>query len=346
MESSKAAILVEQRQPLAIDEIEVPSSLGAGQVLVKLSFSGICGSQLGEIDGTKGGDPYVPHLLGHEGSGHVVEIGPGVRHVQPGDSVVLHWRRGAGIESEAPTYEWKGKTLNAGWVTTFNEMAIVSENRMTKIPASFDLDLAVLFGCPVTTGFGVVANDANITIGESILILGAGGVGLSIVQAASMRSAHPIIAVDRYSNRLALAKQLGASHTFDSLDDTQQGLPGIVGDFGVDVVVENTGHPDMIRFAYESTQAEGRTILVGVPNVKTPTSLHTLPLHLGKRLAGSHGGNAIPQEDIPRYIKLAQAGKLDLRPLITNRYHLEEINTAIADLREGRVAGRCLIEFG
>ena len=126
IKTMKAAILVEQNKPLVIDDIELPSNLNFGQVLVKIHYSGICGSQLGEIDGVKGRDRYLPHLLGHEGSGTVLKIGPGVKQIKPQNKVILHWRKNLGIESELPLYKWKNQKLNAGWVTTFNEYAIVS----------------------------------------------------------------------------------------------------------------------------------------------------------------------------------------------------------------------------
>ena len=161
---TKAAILTELRKPLIIAEIEIPQELKVGQVLVKIHFSGICGSQLGEIDGAKGEDKFLPHLLGHEGSGTVVAIGPGVKTVSLDDKVVLHWRKGDGIESEPPIYNWKETKVNAGWVTTFNEFAIVSENRITTIPKDSEMDVAALFGCAVTTGFGIIENNAKLKI--------------------------------------------------------------------------------------------------------------------------------------------------------------------------------------
>ena len=121
--------------------------------------------------------------------------------------MVLHWRPGAGIQSEPPRYRWQGKTLNAGWVTTFNRHAVVSENRCTTIPSGTDPDAAALFGCAVTTGFGVVENNAKLKMGESVVVFGAGGIGLNIVQAAALVSAGPIIAVDRFDSRLKLASR-------------------------------------------------------------------------------------------------------------------------------------------
>ena len=134
----KAAILARQDSELIVDEVELPKTLEVGQVLVKLLVSGICGSQLGEIDGKKGKDPYIPHLMGHEGSGIVIETGAGVKSVAEGDKVVLHWKKGSGIQSDTPVYKWRGQKLNAGWVTTFNEYAIVSENRCTSIPKNIN----------------------------------------------------------------------------------------------------------------------------------------------------------------------------------------------------------------
>ena len=134
----KAAVLVESKLPLVIDEIEI-QPLTVGQVLVKLDSSGICGAQINEIDAVKGKDNFLPHLLGHEGSGIVREIGPGVNTVKEGDHVVLHWRPSSGIQAPTPKYNWKGKQINAGWVTTFNELAVISENRLTVIPKNFDM---------------------------------------------------------------------------------------------------------------------------------------------------------------------------------------------------------------
>jgi S-(hydroxymethyl)glutathione dehydrogenase/alcohol dehydrogenase len=338
-----AAVLVEQRKPLELVEIEIPS-LRYGQVLVRLITSGICGSQLGEIDGVKGPDPYLPHLLGHEGCGEVLECGEGVTRVKTGDRVVLHWRRASGIEAPAPRYASAIGPINAGWVTTFNQMAIVSENRLTPIPRTFDPDAAALMGCAVTTGFGVVNNNARLRIGESIAVFGAGGIGLNIVQAAAMVSAYPIVAIDVHPGRVELAKKLGATHGIVADGrDVEEEVRALIGAAGLDVAVDNTGQPRVIEMAYRLTSARGRTVLVGVPRKGETVSLYTLPLHFEKELEGSHGGESIPDIDIPRYVRLVEAGRLDLTPLIGRRYTLPEINQAIADMRSGAVNGRCLI---
>jgi len=342
----KAAILVEQKKPLVIDDIQLPNNLEVGQVLVKVHFSGICGSQIGEIDGAKGPDKFLPHLLGHEASGTVMEIGVGVKHVKPGDVVVMHWRKGLGIEGAPPSYLWQGKKLNAGWIATFNEYAIVAENRLTPIPADSDLEVAALFGCAVTTGFGVIENNAKVKIGESVVVFGAGGVGLNIVQAASLVGAYPIIAVDIFDNRLELAREMGATHLINSKNsDAKKAILDISGLNGLDCFIDNTGNPAIIELGYEITKGSGRVILVGVPRKGANIDIYSLPLHFGKILTGSHGGESIPNEDIPRYQNLFSNGRIKLRELLTEQLALEDINFAIDNMRNGNTSGRCLIRL-
>ena len=248
----RAAILVKQDSELIIDDVELPRILDIGQVLVKLNISGICGSQLGEIEGKKGIDPYLPHLMGHEGCGEVLKIGPGVKTVSVGDKVVLHWKKGSGIQSETPKYKWRGEKLNAGWVTTFNEYAVVSENRCTSIPININNDDAALFGCAVTTAFGVVENNAKLRFGESVLVFGAGGIGLNIIQASRLTSAWPIIAVDIFDNRLELAKKFGATHVINSKkENVEIALNKIIKEKSLDVFIDNTGIPKIIEKGYE-----------------------------------------------------------------------------------------------
>ena len=203
----KSAILVESKKPLVVADIDLPNKLEFGQVLVKVCYSGICGAQLNEIEAIKGPDKFLPHLLGHEGSGIVEKIGKGVKTVKPGDHVVLHWRPSSGIQSSTAKYFWNGKQVNAGWVTTFNEKAIISENRLTVIPKEADLKTAALYGCAITSGFGAVNNDAKVQIGQSVLIFGLGGMGLSIAYASSLVSAYPIIGIDIHKEKLDMAKK-------------------------------------------------------------------------------------------------------------------------------------------
>ncbi|MDE3060400.1 MAG: zinc-binding dehydrogenase [Pseudomonadota bacterium] len=343
---TKAAILVAQNQPLEIAEIALPRTLEAGQVLVEVFYSGICGSQLGEIDGAKGPDKFLPHLLGHEGSGKVLAVGPGVRKVAAGDIVVLHWRKGPGIEAATPVYDWNGEKVNAGWVTTFNQYAVISENRLTAIPADSNIRIAPLFGCAVTTGFGVVTNDAKLQIGESVVVAGAGGIGLNIVQAAAMASAWPVIAVDLVAEKLALAKSLGATHTIDaSREDVKARIREILGAQALDAFIDNTGQPSVIEMGYELAAPEGRVILVGVPRKGNTIDIYSLPLHFGKILKGSHGGDAKPERDILRYLRLYNEGRIPLKDIVTDEFSLDDINEAIARMRSGKIRGRCLIKM-
>jgi S-(hydroxymethyl)glutathione dehydrogenase / alcohol dehydrogenase len=341
----KAAILEEINQPLVVADIELQDTLEFGQVLVDMHYSGICGAQINEIDGVKGEDKHLPHLLGHEGSGVVERIGIGVTTVKEGDHVVLHWRPSGGIQSPVPKYSWNGDRVNAGWVTTFNEKAIISENRLTTIPKNFDMRLAPLFGCAVTTAFGVVNNDARVKVGQSVLIFGIGGVGLNIAQAAKMVSAHPIIGVDLLEHKLELGEKIGLTHSIigsnQSLSDT---ILRLVGVDGADVVIETTGNPRIIEQAYKLTHPDGKTILVGVPKKGDNISIYSLPLHFKKILTGSHGGSAIPEIEIPRYIKLIESGKMTLEGLVTHEFRIDEINDALDLFRSGE-AGRILINL-
>ena len=338
----RAAILETLGAPLVLDEIQ-SQPLEAGQVLVRVNRSGICGAQLNEIAGTKGPDKFLPHLLGHEGGGVVVETGPGVTVVQPGNHVVLHWRKGAGIHAQPAKYRWGDRVVNSGWVTTFSEYAVVSENRVTPIPNDIPFEIAALMGCAVPTALGLINNLAQVKIGQSIAIFGCGGVGLNVVQGAAMVSADPIIAIDIFDRKLAMAQESGATHLINSAkSDVREEVRKIVGPRGVDVFVENTGNVQLIEQAYELTSPQGRTILVGVPRHDQDITIHSLPLHFGKVLTGCEGGDTDPTADIPRYLRLYQHGKLHLDTIITHRYPLADINVALDKIRAGEV-GRAIL---
>ena len=341
----KAAILTESKKDLVVEDINLPEKLDFGQVRVVVIYSGICGAQLNEIDATKGPDKFLPHLLGHEASGQVQEIGPGVTTVKNGDHVVLHWRPGEGIQSATPKYSWNKKVVNAGWVTTFNEEAVISENRLTPIPKSFDLRLAPLFGCAVTTAFGVINNDAKLKIGQSLVVFGLGGVGLNIVQAASMVSANPIIGIDIKENKIEMAKQFGLTHGIKSdKGNFRREIFKLVGEGGADVVIDTTGNSRVIEEAYSITNSSGKTILVGVPKKGDNISIYSLPLHFNQILTGSEGGGAAPNIDIPRYMRLMKSGKMTLDGLITHEFKLDQINEALDLFRSG-TAGKIILKI-
>jgi len=344
VKTAKAAILVESRKPLVIDEIKLPDTLDHGQVLVHVRTSSICGAQINEIDAVKGPDKFLPHLLGHEALATVIGTGPGVTSCRRDDTVIMHWRPGKGMQAPTPAYSWQGKKVNAGWVTTFNEYAIVSENRVTPVPASIEEKSAPLLGCAVTTALGVINNDAQVAIGESVVVFGVGGVGLNVIQFAAMVGANPVIAVDRLDNKLGMAKKFGATHAINSetSKDVAVEINQFVGLDGVDKVIETTGVKHLIELAYELTAKKGRCILVGVPREKV--EIYTLPLHFDKVLKGSEGGQCQPTRDIPRLVRLAEAGKINYEGIVTNEFSLDQINDAFDLMRSGR-SGRILLNI-
>ena len=330
-----SAILTEQKKPLVIDEVDIPH-LRHGQVLVEVMVSRICGSQLGEIDGVKGPDKYLPHLLGHEAGGLVREVGPSVTHVNPDDHVVLHWRPGAGIDAGSSEYHLGDRSINAGPITTFQQFTVVSENRLTPIPKNVDFETAALLADTLTTGFGAVTRDGRLEIGESTVVIGVGGIGLGTVLGAHLAGAHPVIAVDLFDHKLEKARKFGATHTINSSSkDFAEEVMKIL-DFGADAIFDGTGSPDVIESAWKALSPQGRLVLVGVMPHDLRFSFNTLPLHYGKRIVGSEGGHSRPHIDIPRYLRIIEDGRFDPSKMITHRCKLEEINPAISTMRAGK----------
>ena len=339
----KSAILIESKKPLVMADIDLPKKLEFGQVLVKVCYSGLCGAQINEIDAVKGPNKFLPHLLGHEGSGIVEKIGDGVTTTKPGDHVVLHWRKSSGIQSSTPKYSWNGNAVNAGQITTFNEKAIVSENRLTVIPNDFDMRNAALFGCVVTSGFGAVNNDAQVKIGQSVLIFGIGGMGLSIAYAASLVAAYPIVGIDLHKDKIEMGKKFGLTHGIEAnSSNLKEKINDIFGIKGPEITFETTGNSKVMEQAYEITPDDGKTIFVGVPDKKI--SIYSLPLAFDKILEVSHGGSSVPDKDIPRYIRLIKYKKINLEKLITHEFDLSEINKAIDLFRSGK-AGRIILKI-
>jgi S-(hydroxymethyl)glutathione dehydrogenase/alcohol dehydrogenase len=330
-----AAILVEQHKPLEIAEIELPR-LSFGQVLVAIKATRICGSQIGEIDGVKGPDRYLPHLLGHEAGGEVLEVGPEVRHIKVGDRVVCHWRPGSGVEARPAVYNWEGRKVNAGLITTFQQFSVISENRLTVVPQNTEYEVCALLADTITTGFGVINNDAKVKIGESVVIIGCGGIGLGVVLGAKLAGAHPVIAVDLQDHKLEKAAQHGATHTINSSErDITQAVLDILSPSRPDVVIDGTGNPDVLESAFNIVSPTGRCVVFGVMAHNRKLSINTLPLHFGKCLTGSHGGGSEPATDIPRYLRMMGAGSFDVRDFITHRLALADVNEAIVKMREG-----------
>lgn len=345
--STQAAILTLSNQPLRIASVTLPSKLLSGQVLVKLITSGICGAQINEIDAIKGPDLFLPHLLGHEGYGEVIEIGPGVRKIQPGDKVILHWRKGSGIEASPAQYFLGDQVINAGWVTTFSRHSIVSENRVTKIRDTLiNTSLLPLLGCALTTSFGAVTYDTKLDNTHSVIVFGAGGLGLLITKFASYLGVLNIIVIDKDENKLKSALKLGATSVihFVSKEEVVSQLKQFNGIGGIDFAYETTGSSDGIEISFNQISNNGKVLLIGTPNHKSVITIPTLPLHFGKTLVGSHGGSTVPDRDIPLLIEMLALQQLDLSNYPIDIISLEEINLAINQIRDGSV-GRKIIEL-
>lgn len=209
----KAALLEKINHPIVLKDVKT-TPLKVGQVLVKVLVSGLCGSQLHELNGNKGNSKFLPHMLGHEGCGIVHEVGYGVTNVKPGDKVVMHWRPGLGIDSEFPIYCVNGKEFSSGKINTLSEFSIVSENRLTRIPFETDNDFAALLGCSLSTSLSLIEKESQLLFGETVLIIGCGGLGMSLISAARSRGAGEIVVIDRAEEKRKMAVNQGANEFF------------------------------------------------------------------------------------------------------------------------------------
>jgi S-(hydroxymethyl)glutathione dehydrogenase / alcohol dehydrogenase len=301
-----------------------------------------------EVRGRRGADAYLPHLLGHEGSGKVIQVGEGVSKVKPNDLVVLGWIKGSGLDGGGARYRCTciPREINAGGVTTFNEYALVSENRVVLLPAGVPLDIAVLFGCAVPTGAGIVTNDLRPEPGSSVAVFGLGGIGMSALMATMLFDCAKVIAVDVSADKLSLARSFGATHTVDATQaDPVSEIRSMTGGLGVDYAVEASGQAGVIEQAFESVRrAGGVCVFASHPEHGKRISIDPYELICGKQIRGSWGGSSNPDRDIPMFAKLYLEGRLPLEKLITKRYPLEAINDALDDLEHRRV-GRPLIEI-
>ncbi len=313
----RAAILEKIGAPLTVADVDLPTDMKRGQVLVRVLCSGICGSQLQEIDGIKGNPEHLPHLLGHEGCGIVLATGKGVTSVKEGDKVCMHWRKGAGIEAEPPFYSWDGIEkpqlwVKAGPITTFSEYAVVSENRVTAIPQDIPNDLAALLGCALSTAISIVEKEAKPKIGNVVSVIGCGGLGLSIIFALTMRRNElwEVVGIDRVESKRKFVEQFHRPMTQFSMQPVQS-----------DIVIDTIG-------AFESdfwTTANGK--------------------HISLQKNGTSAGGFDPSKDIPRYCEMFRHGTLEgYEKIITHRIPLDQINDGIQLMRDGK-AGRVLIEM-
>lgn len=341
---TEAALLVEPGAPLVIEEIQIPD-LNPGQVLIDITYSGACHTQVLEVRGYRGEDPWCPHCLGHEAVGFVSQISEGVRKVAVGDEVVLTWLKGVGADIGGAQYGWRGQTVNAGGVTTFSRKSIVSENRLLVKPANLDAELAVLLGCAAPTGFGSVMNVCNVSRDQSLIVFGAGGIGLCAIAAASYLGCNPIVAVDILPNKIELARQFGATHVINTTNQDLFETLHRLTPRGVDFAVEATGKPDVMLQAISSVRSQGgKAVVIG--NAKKGELINIDPqlFNQGKSLLGCWGGNSHPDRDIEKFTEVIQAKKNILTTLFSTPYKLDDINKALNDLENGKI-GRPIIDM-
>lgn len=342
-----AVVLKELNKPLElIKGIQFPA-LKSGQALIKIFYAGLCHSQVMEARGHRGKDPYLPHMLGHEGTGEVVAVGDGVTKVAPGDYVVMTWIKGTGQEAGGCCYAGpSGETINSGGVTTFGEYAVVSENRLVRKPDGIPFDLGVLLGCALPTGAGIVLNDIKPAKGAKIAVIGLGGIGISALLAATTFDPTMLIAVDIEQSKLDLAREFGATHVFHaSKDDWEAEILALTDGKGVDHAVEATGLAEMIERSFNVIRpGGGELVFASHPKAGDMIRLDPFELIKGKTIRGSWGGSSKPDRDLEILADLFRKGHLPLERLLSNTYTLQTINEALEDL-ENRKIIRALIKI-
>jgi S-(hydroxymethyl)glutathione dehydrogenase/alcohol dehydrogenase len=344
IETTLAAVLEKTGEPLIVKRIRLPQ-LKPGQLLVKVLFSGVCRSQLMESRGQRGPDRWLPHLLGHEGSGIVMSIGPGVCKVKPGDSVILTWIKGEGLNAPGAIYHDGNFEINSGPITTFSEYTVVSENRVVLKPPALEFDCAVLFGCALPTGVGMVINELNISLSDSVVVLGLGGIGISALMALLARGVKQVVAVDVSVTKLTAAKQWGVKHCLNSRDEDAVKRVHEITNGGADFCIESAGRVDTIEQGFAMIRkGGGRLLFASHPPEGELIRLAPHDLISGKHIAGSWGGGINPDRDVPRIHTLLSGGDIPLNALLTKRYPLTKINDALNDLAQGSVF-RPLIEM-
>ena len=337
---SKAAILVKQKQKLLIDYIEIPKLL-YGQVLVKIKSSRICGSQIGEINGAKGIDKFLPHLLGHEAVGFVIETGQGVKKVKKDDKVILSWIKGEGINSETPKYPYGKKIVNGGYVTTFNELAVISENRLTKIDNSVPDDLAILCADVLSTGFNSISKVLNARIGSNILIIGAAGMSLGAILGAHLSGLNKICVLDLYDFKIKNSLYYGANQSFiiNTKITNSKNIKNFKDKYHTlyDYIIDFSGNNKAIEFALNFAKKNSTLLVLGVMPFNQKLSINTLKLNYGLKIIGSSGGNTKPDVDFYKIIDIVNNKKISLKNFFSHSDSLDNINNLINEHISGNV---------
>jgi Zn-dependent alcohol dehydrogenase len=355
-----AAIYVASGQPMVIDDIELPDP-GPTQVLVRHFATGVCHSQLHELNRP---NPTLPLVLGHESTGVVAGVGRDVSHVKEGDNVMVTWvQRNATRSTPRPTparVTYKGEDVKFGapaftGTFTWSRDTVADQQMVVALEKGVATDVTSIIGCAVMTGAGAALNAAQVRPGCSVAIIGAGGVGLSVIQACTNLSADPIIVVDLTDEKLSFARKFGATiginaRAQDPVERVRELMGGEMSsgvDFAFDAIGSGRTMEQILHMARSRRPGErdgGVAVLVGVPHGETPP----LPMHQlfgGKVYRGAPGGCSTPDHDFPLLVRWFKQGKLPLDLMVTRRYGLEQINEACNALAHGEIAGRAIVEF-
>jgi NDMA-dependent alcohol dehydrogenase len=354
----RAAVLYQPGEALRVEEVELGAPR-AGEVRVRVAAAGVCHSDYHYMRGDLVGK--LPIVLGHEGAGVVEEVGPGVTSVRPGDHVVLLWRTSCGrcefCSRGRPVLCQEGAAVRAGGhlpdgtsrlsrdgeeighflgVSCFAEQTVCHERSVLKLPEDVPLPVAAVAGCAVMTGVGAVVNTAAVEPGASVLVVGAGGVGLCAIMGAVLAGAARIVAADLNPSRLEMATSFGATDVVDaSREDVVQAVRELTGG-GVDYAFEVIGLPATVVQAVRALRAGGTAVAIGIAPVGSAAPVDLLDLvRQEKTLKGSIYGSTRPQSDFPRLFELYRRGRLPLDRLVTRRWPLEEINEAYEALIAG-----------
>ena len=331
----KAAILRKTGEPLSVEIIK-HTPLHLGQILVRIIFTGICRSQVMEQQGKRGTDKWLPHLLGHEGLGEVLEIGAGVTKCKVGDKVVISWIAGTGIDAENPTYfDEAGLRINSGKVTTFSTHSVISENRIFLAPKGFPDHVLPLFGCALLTGGGMALRYGTDSTEAHICILGFGGIGSAAALVLKGMGKKNLDVIDQGRDKLDLAKKLGFPNTFTSIEDSGRDY---------DLVIESTGSIQGIQSGFEGLKDSGVLVFASHPEEGERISLNPHELIRGKRIFGTWGGNVEPDLDMQKIARFLLASGSDLELLLGEIFTIDDVNKALAYLDSGK-PGRPLLEI-
>lgn len=363
---TRAAVVYEHDAPIVIDSLTLDDPK-ENEVLLRMGASGVCHSDLSVVNGTIFYNP--PVALGHEGAGVVERIGANVSYVKPGDHVILSFvtycescvmcemgrvclcqgisaRKGFLLDDTCRLHNARGLDIpQMSRIATMSELAVVPEQALIKIDPGYPLDRAALVGCGVTTGVGAVLRTANVEPGSTVAVIGAGGVGLNTVQGAVLADAERIIAVDLMENKLAFARQFGATDTVNASEvDPVEAVRELTDGLGVDYAFEAIGSSVTIRQAFDMARAGGTAVAIGLARSgdTVPVPPQTL-IWSEKSLIGSYYGSSRPRIDMPEYLRLYDDGKLKLDELITQTYPLDKVNEAFADMEAGKNARGMLL---